>query len=287
MINWEGIYNRLITERGFEHKPEHNYTELHHIVPRYLGGGNEKENLVRLSLKDHTLAHYVLWRWKGNQQDKVAYLMKGGQTEKGNKERIVLAAEASREVNRERWLRDNPMKNEKLKEQSYITKRLKYDGKVHSQEGLLRIKELNNSGGQHTPEAIQKRKVSLKQTRANMNDQEYYEKYIKPQEGENNPNYGKKRPGELAGNYGTNKGTYTLITPQTERIEFKGITKLMKYGVGETVIRNWRNRGIILAQPNNKRSPWIGYQIEFKPNPKYGQTHRQIQKTKRNTDLSN
>lgn len=281
MINWEGIYNRLILERRFEEKPEDMYTELHHIVPRYLGGGNEKENLARLSLKDHTLAHYILWRWKGNQQDRVAYLMKGGQTEKGNRERIVLAAEASREVNRERWLRDNPMKNIKLKEQSYITKRLRYNGAVHSQEGLSRIRKLCNSGAQHTTRAIEKRVAAAKETRANMSDEEYYEKFIEPMQGENNPNFGKQRPGELAGNYGTNKGTYTLVTPQGDRLEFKGITKLIKYGVGETIIRNWRNRGTILAQPNNKRSPWIGYQIEFKPNPKYGQVHRAIQKTKR------
>lgn len=287
MINWEGIYNRLVAERGFDQKPENIYTELHHIIPRYLGGGNEKENLVRLSLKDHIIAHYVLWRWKGNQQDKVAYLMKGGQTEKGNRERIVLAVEASREISRERMLSNNPMKDPVKVTKAKNTRKLYYGVKGVSERGLLNLKTLNNSGGQHIPEAIRKRVIGAKKTKANMSDQEYHEKYIQNHKGECNSNYGKKRPGELAGNYGTNKGTYVLITPQGERIEFKGITKLIKYGVGETVIRNWRNRGTILAQPNNKRSPWIGYQIEFKQNPKYGQTHRQIQKTKRNINLDN
>lgn len=32
----------------------------HHIIPRYLGGGNEKENLVKLSYEDHFRAHILL-----------------------------------------------------------------------------------------------------------------------------------------------------------------------------------------------------------------------------------
>jgi hypothetical protein len=284
MINWEEIYKTLLIKRGLKQKSENIYTELHHIVPRYLGGGNERENLIRLSLKDHTLAHYVLWRWKGNLQDRVAYLMKGGQTERGNIERVRLAAEASREINKKRWLLCNPMKDKKIVTKAKQIRLQKYNGNFHSKEGLQSIKDYN-TGKQISSQVIQKIQKTLKETRTNMSDQEYYEKYIKTQQGKNNPNYGKKRPGELAGNYGTNKGTYILITPQGERIEFKGITKLIKYGVGETIIRNWRNRGVIIPQPNNNRSPWIGYQIEFKPNPKYGQVRRQIQKTKRDINL--
>jgi len=280
MINWEEIYKTLLIRRGLEQKLENIYTERHHIVPRYLGGGNEKENLIRLSLKDHTLAHYVLWRWKGNLQDKVAYLMKGGQTEKGNIERVRLAAEASRKINKKRWLLCNPMKDKEIISKAKQIRLQKYNGNFHSKEGLQSIKDYN-TGKQIPSQVIQKIQKTLKETRTNMSDQEYRKKYVEPKQGENNPNYGKKRPGELAGNYGTNKGTYVLTTPRGERLEFKGITKLIKYGVGETIVRNWRNRGVIIPQPNNSRSPWIGYQIEFKPNPKYGQVHRQIQKRKR------
>lgn len=36
------------------------YTETHHIIPRCLGGTNSKENLVRLSYKQHRICHKLL-----------------------------------------------------------------------------------------------------------------------------------------------------------------------------------------------------------------------------------
>jgi len=287
MINWEQIYKSLISKKGLNEKPNDIYTEVHHIVPRYLGGTNSADNLVRLYLRDHTLAHYILWKWKGNLQDRVAYLMKGGQTEEGNRFRVQLAQEALRRSDNYSFKHNNPSKNPEIVEKSKQTKRKKYNGNFHSKEGLERIKLLCNSGSQHSPEAKQKKVKTLKQTKEAMSNEAYYEKYVKPFLGENNPNFGKKRPNELAGNYGTNKGTYTLITPDGERFEFKGITKLMKYGVGEHIIRSWKNKGIIKPQPSNARSPWIGYQIEFKPNPKYGQVNRSIQKSKRILKIKN
>ena len=36
------------------------YYELHHIVPVFLGGTNDKSNLILLTLYEHVLAHYLL-----------------------------------------------------------------------------------------------------------------------------------------------------------------------------------------------------------------------------------
>lgn len=36
------------------------YTEVHHIKPKSLGGGNEEANLVRLTYREHFLAHWLL-----------------------------------------------------------------------------------------------------------------------------------------------------------------------------------------------------------------------------------
>lgn len=38
------------------------YYETHHIIPRCLGGGDGKENLVKLSPQDHLEAHFLLAR---------------------------------------------------------------------------------------------------------------------------------------------------------------------------------------------------------------------------------
>lgn len=36
------------------------YTENHHIIPKCLGGSNEKDNLVRLTAREHFICHYML-----------------------------------------------------------------------------------------------------------------------------------------------------------------------------------------------------------------------------------
>jgi hypothetical protein len=38
------------------------YTELHHIIPKSLGGTNKKENLVRVPARVHFLLHWMLYR---------------------------------------------------------------------------------------------------------------------------------------------------------------------------------------------------------------------------------
>jgi hypothetical protein len=42
-----------------DHK-ESGYTELHHIIPKSLGGSNSKTNLVRISARKHFICHYLL-----------------------------------------------------------------------------------------------------------------------------------------------------------------------------------------------------------------------------------
>ena len=38
------------------------YVELHHILPRSMGGINDNDNLVKLSARQHYLAHWMLWK---------------------------------------------------------------------------------------------------------------------------------------------------------------------------------------------------------------------------------
>lgn len=60
-MNYQRIYNELISKR-LETPSEEECTEVHHILPRWLGGTNEPSNLVRLSIKEHYVAHLCLWK---------------------------------------------------------------------------------------------------------------------------------------------------------------------------------------------------------------------------------
>jgi len=42
--------------------------ELHHIKPKSMGGGDDEENLVLLSYREHYLAHYLLWKIYNNKE---------------------------------------------------------------------------------------------------------------------------------------------------------------------------------------------------------------------------
>jgi hypothetical protein len=54
-------YLDFIKQVGFINKPEDGeYYEKHHVIPKCLGGNNDKENLVWLKYKDHIKAHIIL-----------------------------------------------------------------------------------------------------------------------------------------------------------------------------------------------------------------------------------
>ena len=52
-MNYQKIYNQII-ERAKNRQLE-GYKEKHHIIPRCLNGNNDKENLVKLTAREHFL----------------------------------------------------------------------------------------------------------------------------------------------------------------------------------------------------------------------------------------
>jgi len=64
-LNYENIYNALVEKakvRGLDKSQHEGYFEIHHIVPRSVGGTNEADNLVMLSGREHFIAHMLLWK---------------------------------------------------------------------------------------------------------------------------------------------------------------------------------------------------------------------------------
>lgn len=64
-MNYKKIYDQLVAKakvRGLDRKSVDYYAEIHHIVPKCLGGDNSEENLVMFSAKEHYIAHLILAR---------------------------------------------------------------------------------------------------------------------------------------------------------------------------------------------------------------------------------
>ena len=59
-MNYDRIYRELIADRRANPPSENEYAEVHHILPRCMGGGDEVENLIRLIPEDHFFAHLLL-----------------------------------------------------------------------------------------------------------------------------------------------------------------------------------------------------------------------------------
>lgn len=61
-MNYLSIYDSLISKRKAVPLSKEVYGEEHHIIPKCMGGSDEKENIVRLTAREHYLAHALLFK---------------------------------------------------------------------------------------------------------------------------------------------------------------------------------------------------------------------------------
>lgn len=73
-MNYQTIYNRIIESARSQRR--YGYTETHHILPRCLGGSDDKENLVSLTAREHFICHRLLVKIHPSNKDlKVALFL--------------------------------------------------------------------------------------------------------------------------------------------------------------------------------------------------------------------
>lgn len=76
-MNYQRIYSSLIEFRK-ANVPD-GYSEKHHAVPRSLGGDNSKSNIVKLTAREHFIAHRLLAKIHGGRMwAALAYMSRGG-----------------------------------------------------------------------------------------------------------------------------------------------------------------------------------------------------------------
>jgi hypothetical protein len=51
------------------------YCEVHHIIPKSLGGTNAKDNLIKLTPRQHYIAHWMLWKALGGVAGRSFFMM--------------------------------------------------------------------------------------------------------------------------------------------------------------------------------------------------------------------
>lgn len=55
-------YANLIEKAKNRKNNQTQYYEVHHIIPRSIGGSDEQHNLILLTAREHFVAHWLLWR---------------------------------------------------------------------------------------------------------------------------------------------------------------------------------------------------------------------------------
>jgi hypothetical protein len=81
-MNYKKHYD-LLCSRGKQERNIQEYYEKHHIVPRCMGGSDEKDNLTALTFREHYIAHWLLSKMYPNHvgiQYSFLCMMRGGKT---------------------------------------------------------------------------------------------------------------------------------------------------------------------------------------------------------------
>lgn len=148
----------------------------HHIIPRYMGGSNDPENLIELTVVQHSMWHFCNYKLWGNWEDYLAYKAIAGHINKEeiNRFKLEKALEKGRQVISEK--RKSKEFRDKMKKE--LKSRYKNPGyREKMAEHCRKIQHLAVNASK-SPEAREKRKETLRN--------------INHQVGEKNSNYGNR-----------------------------------------------------------------------------------------------
>ena len=75
-MDYQKVYDALMLKRiqNPAVKTGPGTVAVHHILPRSMGGNDDKSNLVKLMPKEHFVAHHLLWRIYNNKEMTYAFM---------------------------------------------------------------------------------------------------------------------------------------------------------------------------------------------------------------------
>jgi len=169
--NKYNVWYFKIIENAKSRQQISDYTEIHHIIPKSLGGSNDKDNLVRLTAREHFICHVLLTKMTNNKnKDSMVFALHSmGMKNNNTQQRYINSRFYEKnklflvELQKIKMKTNNPMFNEnvKTKHQGSIDKRGPTKGSTgfkHSEDYKLKMSEL------------QKGKIVSQETREKLRD---------------------------------------------------------------------------------------------------------------------
>lgn len=160
-MNYEKLYNSLIDSRKKLNRKKKfgTYYESHHILPKSLGGSNNKDNLILLTPKEHFVAHLLLWKYtKTLQMTHALFFMSSNKKGKlSAKSYSILREQYAIDRTSQMSGENAPMFGKKHSEETKRKMRLSRKGQIFTDETKKKM-SIGRSGILHTEET--KRKMS-------------------------------------------------------------------------------------------------------------------------------
>jgi hypothetical protein len=171
-----------ITERA-KNRILETYTESHHIVPRSLGGGDEIDNLVNLTAREHFVCHWLLAKMtSGQDHHKMLNALRMMRAEKQGQQRYNTKITA-------RVYENIKQEYAKLQSKTLKGKGNGFYGKKHTPEAREKIRQ-KNLGNKLTPEQYARLVANTTGKKKPPITDEHRAKLSAAQSGKNNPRYG-------------------------------------------------------------------------------------------------
>jgi hypothetical protein len=136
-MNYKKIYESIIDRAKI--RVLNCYKEKHHIIPKCLGGGNHKTNIVELTAKEHFICHLLLCEIypKENSLKSARWAMTCLRSRNHNRKYNVSASQYDRIKNEMAYLKTGVKRSDDIKDR--ISKKM--SGRVLSDEQKKKISE--------------------------------------------------------------------------------------------------------------------------------------------------
>lgn len=138
-------YIKFLDSRPIRNLEKEKGFEIHHKIPRGLGGDNSSANLIKLSIREHLIAHLILWKCYSGKMATAYYCMtlyeNRGRAHLTSKQLAILRALANeKRFSLKDWYQTHPLTPE-IREK--ISKGRK--GKSLSPDAIKRMAETKRS----------------------------------------------------------------------------------------------------------------------------------------------
>jgi hypothetical protein len=176
-----------ITDRA-KNRVLETYTESHHIVPRSLGGGDEANNLVNLTAREHFVCHWLLVKMTtGQEHHKMLNALRMMRAEKQGQQRYNTKITA-------RVYENIKQEYAELQSKQFTGTGNGFYGKTHTEEARKRISEANKGRVQPLDEKEKQKASWAKRKELGVQrkpyDDEYKQDRSEKYSGKGNPRYG-------------------------------------------------------------------------------------------------